>query len=124
MTDKTLYELRDSSFCFDTINLEWAIVYMEACETKNQNCISGFQLKLCNWGAQWLSGRVLELRPKDRGFGPHRHHCVVVLGQDTFIYTSLVLVQSTKTRPCLTERLLMGPKESNQTNKQNCVTEE
>ena len=30
---------------------------------------------------------------------------------------SLVLVQSRKTRPFLTERLLMGRKESNQTNK-------
>ena len=24
-------------------------------------------------------------RPKGRGFEPHRRHCVVVLGQDTFI---------------------------------------
>ena len=29
-------------------------------------------------------------------------------------YPSLVLVQPRKTRPCLTERLLMGRKESNQ----------
>ena len=36
-------------------------------------------------GAQWLSGRVLDLRPKGRGFKPHRGHCVVVLEQDTFI---------------------------------------
>ena len=33
-------------------------------------------------GAQWLSGRVLDSRPKGRGFEPH---CVVVLEQDTFI---------------------------------------
>ena len=33
------------------------------------------------------------------------------------IYSSLVLVQPRKTRPCLTERLLMGRKESNQTNR-------
>ena len=33
-------------------------------------------------------------------------------------YPSLVLVQPRKTRPCLTERLLMGCKESNKTNKQ------
>ena len=33
-------------------------------------------------------------------------------------YPSLVLVQPRKTRPCLTERLLMGCKESNQTNKE------
>ena len=36
-------------------------------------------------GAQWLSGRVLDSRPRDRGFEPHRRHCVVVLEQDTFI---------------------------------------
>ena len=46
---------------------------------------------------------------------PHRRHCIVVLEQD--IYSSLVLVQPRKTCPCLTERLLMGRKESNQTNK-------
>ena len=38
-----------------------------------------------NLGAQWLSGRVLDSRPKGRGFEPHRGHCVVVLEQDTFI---------------------------------------
>ena len=38
-----------------------------------------------NKGAQWLSGRVLDSRPKGRGFEPHRRHCVVVLEQDTFI---------------------------------------
>ena len=36
-------------------------------------------------GAQWLSGRVLDSRPKGRGFEPDRHHCVVVLEQNTFI---------------------------------------
>ena len=30
-------------------------------------------------GAQWLSGRVLDSRPKGRGFEPHRRHCVVSL---------------------------------------------
>ena len=35
------------------------------------------------------------------------------------IYPSLVLVQTRKTRPCLTERLLMERKESNQLNKQS-----
>ena len=67
-------------------------------------------------GAQWLSGRVLDLRQRGHGFEPHRHHWVVVLEQDSFIL-ALVLVQPRKTRPCLTERLLMGRKESNQTNK-------
>ena len=36
-------------------------------------------------GALWLSGRVLDSRPRGRGFEPHQHHCVVVLKQDTFI---------------------------------------
>ena len=70
-------------------------------------------------GAQWLSGRVLDSRPKGRGFEPHRRHCVVSLSKN--INPSLVLVQPRKTRPFITERLLMGRKESNQTNKQtNC----
>ena len=35
------------------------------------------------------------------------------------IYPSLVLVQPRKTSPYITERLLMGRKESNQTNKKS-----
>ena len=66
-------------------------------------------------GAQWLSGRVLDSRPKGREFEPHRRHCVVSLSKN--INPSLVLVQPRKTRPFITERLLMGRKESNQTNK-------
>ena len=63
------------------------------------------------------SGRVLDSRPKGRGFEPHRRHCVVSLSKN--IKPSLVLVQHRKTRPFITERLLMGRKESNQTNKKN-----
>ena len=48
------------------------------------------------------------------GFEPHRRHCVVSLSKN--IYPSLVLVKPRKTRPFITERLLMGRKESNQTN--------
>ena len=62
---------------------------------------------------QWLSGRVLDSRPRGRGFEPHRRHCVVSLSKN--INPSLVLVQPRKTRPFITERLLMGRKESNQT---------
>ena len=32
-------------------------------------------------GTQWLSGRVLDLRPRGHGFEPHRHHCVVSLSK-------------------------------------------
>ena len=35
--------------------------------------------------AQWLSGRVLDLRPRGRRFELHRRHCVVILEQDTII---------------------------------------
>ena len=31
------------------------------------------------WGAQWLSGRVVDSRPRGRVFEPQGHHCVVVL---------------------------------------------
>ena len=64
-------------------------------------------------GAQWLSGRVFDSRPKGRGFEPHGRHCVVSLSKN--INPSLVLVQPRKTPPYITERLLMGRKESNQT---------
>ena len=62
-------------------------------------------------GAQWLSGRELDSRPRGSIFD---RHCVVSLSKN--INPSLVLVQLRKTRPYITERLLMGCKESNQTN--------
>ena len=71
-------------------------------------------------GAQWLSGRVLDLRPRGRRFEPHRRHCVVSMSKN--INPSLVLVQPRKIRPFITERLLIGRKESNQLNKQNWCT--
>ena len=71
-------------------------------------------------GAQWLSDRVLDSRPKGRGFEPHQCHCVVSLSKN--INPRLVLVQPRKARPYITEILLMGRTESNQTNKQNNAT--
>ena len=62
-----------------------------------------------NMRAQWLGGWVLDSRPRGRRFKPHRRHCVVSLSKN--INPSLVLVQPRKTRPYLTERLLMGCKE-------------
>ena len=32
-------------------------------------------------GVQWLSGRVIDTRPKGCGFQPHQHHCVVSLSK-------------------------------------------
>ena len=70
-------------------------------------------------GVRWLSGRVLDSRPRGREFEPHRRHCVVSLSKN--IYPSLELVQPRKTRPFITERLLMGRQESNQSNKHQKV---
>ena len=70
-------------------------------------------------GAQWLSGRVLDSRPRGRGLEPHWRHCVVSLSKN--INPSLVLVQPRKTCPYITERLLMGRKESNQTKSNKSV---
>ena len=64
---------------------------------------------------QWLSGRVLDSRPRGWGFEPQQHHCIVSLSKN--INPSLWLVQPRKTHPYITERLLVGRKESNQTNK-------
>ena len=66
-------------------------------------------------GAQWLSGRVLDSRPRGRGFEPYRRHYVVSLSKN--INPTLVLVQPRNTRPFISEILLMGRKESKQTKK-------
>ena len=69
-----------------------------------------------NLGVQWLSGRVLDSRPRSCGFEPHRRHCIVSLSKN--INPSLVLVLPRKTRPFITERLLMDVKNQiKQTNK-------
>ena len=59
---------------------------------------------------------MLDSRPRGHGF---KRHCVVSLSKS--INPSLVLVQPRKTCPYITERLLMGHKESNQTNKNKIV---
>ena len=46
---------------------------------------SYLKVNALNNGAQWLSGRVLDSRPRGRQLEPHRRHCIVVLEQDTFI---------------------------------------
>ena len=49
-------------------------------------------------GAQWLSGRVLDSRPRGRRlFEPHLRNCVVSLSKN--INPSLELVQPRKTVP-------------------------
>ena len=90
------------------------------CGSVKQSSFSGF---VCSGlhsisGTQWLNGRVLDSRPRGRGFEPQKRHCIVSLSKTYNL--SLVLVQFRKTRPYITERLLMGRmgrKESTQTNK-------
>ena len=36
-------------------------------------------------GAQWLSGKVLDSRPKGHRFEPYPRHCDVSLSKDTYI---------------------------------------
>ena len=64
---------------------------------------------------QWLSCRVLDSRPRGCWFEPHWRHCLVSSSKN--INPSLVLVHPKRTCHFITERLLMGRKESNQTNK-------
>ena len=66
------------------------------------------------------SDSVVQCLTRDRGFEPHRRHCCGPWARH--IYPSLVLVQPRMTRPCLTERLLMGRKQSSQTNIFSCWT--
>ena len=71
-------------------------------------------------GAQWLSGRVLDLRPRGRGFEPRRRQCVVSLSK-----THLSLLSTGSTQEDVIEKLLTGGKELNQTNKLmifNCIS--
>ena len=59
-------------------------------------------------GAQWLSGSVLDLRPKGREFKPHRRHCVVSLIKTHLSLLSLAPVNPRKTHLDITEKLLIG----------------
>ena len=43
---------------------------------------------MCSRGAQWLSGRVLDSRPKGE---PHRRHCVVSLSRSIMKFPALSL---------------------------------
>ena len=67
------------------------------------------------------SGSVVECLTRDRkaaGLSLTGVTALWSLSKTQLFYTcSLVLVKPRKTRPCLTERLLMGRKESNQTKK-------
>ena len=44
-----------------------------------KGCKVNDALQYCMEGAQWLSGKVLDLRLRGRRFEPHQRHCVVSL---------------------------------------------
>ena len=52
-------------------------------------------------GVQWLSGRMLDSRPRGREYEPHKRHCVVSLSKNI----NPRLVQPRETCPFITERL-------------------
>ena len=63
------------------------------------------------------SGPVIECLTRDRGAtGSSLTGATALWSLSKTHFSSLVLVHPRKTRPCLTERLLMERKESNQTN--------
>ena len=88
---------------------------------------NGVSLLYPQFSQQSLVRAVVECLTQDRWaakFEPHRHHCVVSLSKNinpSLVLVqprkSLVLVQPRKTHPYITERLLVGCKESNQTTK-------
>ena len=70
-------------------------------------------------GAQLLSCRVLDSRPRGCGFEPHRRHCVVSLSKN--INPSLVPFQPRKTCPLITERLLIVDVMNKITHNKTCI---
>ena len=77
----------DGNYCLDikpvlTISLALAILHPDI---SGKQCRHILSPTLHRDQAQWLSGRVLDSRPRVRRFEPHRRHCIVVLGQDAFI---------------------------------------
>ena len=44
-----------------------------------------YYIEIFDMTREWYSGRVLDSRPRGRGFEPHRRHCVVILEQGAFI---------------------------------------
>ena len=71
--------LKSTGAFFEVILDLWALILREYIG------ILKTQIIILLMGAQWLSGRVLDSRPRGGRFKPHQRHCVVVLEQDTFI---------------------------------------
>ena len=114
------FTAKHEKLLFTCVNEE-ATVANDLCIKAKARCgsveQSGFSDLLCSGlhiilRVQWLSGSVLDPRPRGRGFEPKSLHCVVSLSKT--YNPSLELVQSRETCPYITKRLVMGHKESNQ----------
>ena len=44
--------------------------------------VSEYEQEMTGSAVRWLSGRVLDSKPRGAGLEPNRRHCVVVLEQD------------------------------------------
>ena len=108
-------------YCFWSVCVH---VCLNLCVCNKLNCLPillikwtlSFFIKKMFTLPEWEpSGSVVECLTLDSGFEPHQPLCVVSFSKN--INPCLVLVQPRKTRPYITERLLMGRKESNQANK-------
>ena len=84
MKKKYFRENYSRGFVNQLIKTFWSY-YMDICSYRNNFLGTQAGVLIKGQGAQWLSGRVLDLRPKGCGFKPYRLHCIVVLEQDTFI---------------------------------------
>ena len=62
--------------CFENLFL-----YSFECSFKTGFTALHFEQQRLRKGVQWLSGRVLDLRPRGRRFEPHRRHCIVSLSK-------------------------------------------
>ena len=82
------FSINNHFLFFELPNLKFRLVrkYSQFCvQISSWTYTSTFKINLSHERAQWLSGKVLHLRPEGCGFKPHWRHCVVVLEQDTFI---------------------------------------
>ena len=89
----TLFRLKTTNIIYGTIKkilhnlcvLEPVLKHKIKVPSPQTHEVKAWTWSIMDLGAQWLSGRVLDSRPRGRGFKPHRCHCIDVLGQDTII---------------------------------------
>ena len=80
-----LYSSIVCASCTSQFKMKWPAEFWQGRGWFIEAWILYNRILLSKLGRQWLIGRVLDSRPKGRGFEPHRRHCVVVLEQNTFM---------------------------------------